>query len=118
MHADSRMLAVMMCVASSLGLATPADAQTRCPEGKTASGKCINPVLGQMGRQTMLVMTQTKFSYTAPPYLPIDDRTSRIPAQSHELYNLYTYPPLGKPITIIPGGFHGGPPNPYQLFRP
>jgi hypothetical protein len=83
-----------------------------------ASGKCVDAGLAQMGQQTVLVMTQTKFSYTAPPFLPIEDRTSRLPMQTHEIYNLFNFPPVTKPVTTILLPVHGGPPTPFQLFRP
>ena len=103
------------CLAATF---TPAAAQTRCPEGKTMSGKCVNPALAQMGTRTLVAMTQTKFSFTAPPFLPIEDRTSRIPTQSHEVYNLLNAPPVTKPVTFILLPVHGGPPTPFQLNRP
>jgi hypothetical protein len=110
-----RLATTVLCL---LALAPAAHAQMRCPEGRTATGKCMDPGLAQMGRATVMVMTQTKFSYTAPPYLPIDDRTSRLPLQTHEIYNLFNSPPVTKPVTTVLLPVHGGPPSPFQLFRP
>jgi hypothetical protein len=100
------------------GIVTPVAAQARCPEGRLASGKCIDPALAQMGRETVVGMTQTKFSYTAPPFLPSQDRTSRLPLQTHEVDNLFTFPPVTKPITTILLPAVSGPPRPFQLNRP
>jgi hypothetical protein len=45
----------------------PAFAKPVCKEGKTASGKCVNPSLGQVLRQRTIVTTQRKISYTGAP---------------------------------------------------
>ena len=74
----------------ALALAAPAGAQQkpRCPEGRTAAGECVDAALAQSGRATSIVFAQPKFSYTAPPYLPIEDRGYWIARDRHELNNL------------------------------
>jgi len=106
------LFAAALCLVT---FAASAHAQARCPEGRTASGKCVDPGLAQLGSQNVTVMSQPRLSYTAPPYLPIQDRNSRVPAQTHEVYNLFNYPPVTQPVTtaIIPRTL-----TPFQLFRP
>ncbi len=77
----------------AVALAAPAAAQQpqqkpRCPEGRTAAGECVDPALAASNRATSIVFAQPKFSYTAPPYLPIEDRGYWIARDRHELNNL------------------------------
>lgn len=58
-----------------------AAAQVKCPEGKTASGDCVDPGLASSMRQAAIIFTQPKLSATAPPTLPVDDGTYRYPNQ-------------------------------------
>lgn len=58
-----------------------ADAQVRCPEGKTASGECVNAGLAEAMRQAANIFAQPKISYTAYPVLPSDDASFRYPNQ-------------------------------------
>ncbi len=57
----------------------PAAAQVKCPEGKTATGECVNPRLAGVMRQTAVIFSQPKISQTAYPVLPIDDWFYRYP---------------------------------------
>ena len=45
-------------------------APLRCPEGRTLSGECVNPVLAAAQRQQTIIEAQPKISLTAPIYLP------------------------------------------------
>jgi hypothetical protein len=56
-----------------------ASAQTRCMEGKTASGDCVDAGLADSMRQTAVLFSQQKLSYTAYPILPTGDRLYRYP---------------------------------------
>jgi hypothetical protein len=58
-----------------------ADAQVRCPEGKTFTGACVNPGLANILRQTAIIFAQPKISYTAYPVLPSGDGGYRYPNQ-------------------------------------
>jgi hypothetical protein len=58
-----------------------ANAQGTCPEGKTASGECVNPGFADAMRQTALIFAQPKISFTAFPVLPVQDWTYRYPNQ-------------------------------------
>jgi hypothetical protein len=55
---------------ATLSFAAPAAAQSpgvkneKCPEGRTAAGKCANRMLSSAMRQITIVMTQPKLSYT------------------------------------------------------
>jgi hypothetical protein len=54
-------------------------AQGACPDGRTASGQCINPLFADAMRQTAVIFSQPKISYTAYPVLPALDWTFRYP---------------------------------------
>lgn len=58
-----------------------ADAQVRCPEGRTASGECVNVGLATAMRQIAIIFSQPKLSDTAYPVLPSDDASVRYPNQ-------------------------------------
>jgi hypothetical protein len=60
---------------------TPAGAQERCPEGRTASGACVNAPLALVLRQIGIIFSQPKISQTAYPVLPSGDRRYRYPNQ-------------------------------------
>lgn len=68
---------------------TPAHAQTICPDGKTFSGACVKPELGESVRKQVMVGTQPKISYTAPPVLPSEDGTYAVPRDYHEVRTIY-----------------------------
>jgi hypothetical protein len=51
-----------------------ADAQTRCPEGRTAAGACVEASRAAALRQRVVVFTQSKLSYTALPVPLSEDR--------------------------------------------
>ncbi|HEX2589919.1 MAG TPA: hypothetical protein VHL34_00380 [Rhizomicrobium sp.] len=87
--------------------ATPAFAA--CPGGMTSDGKCVNPKLARSMREGVIAFSQPKFSYSAPARLPSEDADApNIPVQWHELYNLYTQPPLSS----VSGPRGGGPDRP------
>jgi hypothetical protein len=48
--------------------------RTKCSEGKTATGKCVNPYLARAVRSQANILSQPKLSFTAPPVLPSGDR--------------------------------------------
>jgi hypothetical protein len=79
-------------LAAAMVFATSVAADTRCPEGRTFSGECVNPAFAQAMRKHAIVYTQPKFSYTAPLVLPIEDFGYRIAPHWHEILNLFTYP--------------------------
>jgi hypothetical protein len=72
-------------------------AQVRCPEGRTASGQCVDPDLANMNSLRVTAFAQPKFSYTAPPFLPNADRTHRVPPAFHEVNSLLDFPPNANP---------------------
>src|SRR5437764_1367106 len=45
-------------------------AQNTCPDGRTASGQCVNAGLAESMRQAGVIYSQPKLSYTAYPVLP------------------------------------------------
>jgi hypothetical protein len=55
-----------------------AQAQGACPNG-AASGPCINPLLADAMRQTGVIFSQPKISYTHYPVLPTLDWKYRYP---------------------------------------
>jgi hypothetical protein len=51
-----------------------------CPEGRTRSGECVNPILAQIARRTAIVATQARLSKSGgPPAMPIYDPYYRYP---------------------------------------
>jgi hypothetical protein len=58
-----------------------ANAQVKCPEGKTSQGECVNPALAITMRQSAIIFSQPKISQTAFPILPTADRLYRYPNQ-------------------------------------
>ncbi len=80
-------------------------AATACPQGMTASGKCVNPKLARLMRDRVLAFSQPKFSYTAPANLPSEDgKSGDIPVHWYELNNLHYFPPAtGTPATVCIG---------------
>jgi hypothetical protein len=74
--------ATLLTVAGGIALApAAATAQGKCPEGRTASGECVNPGLAATARLTATIFSQPKISKTAFPILPFDDRVYRYPNQ-------------------------------------
>lgn len=52
----------------------------RCPEGRTSTGECVNPILGQIARRTAIVATQARLSKSGgPPAMPMYDPYYRYP---------------------------------------
>ena len=65
--------------ASVCFLSGAAVAQQACPEGRTASGQCVNPGLALSMRQDAIIFAQPKISSTAFPVLPSADWQYRYP---------------------------------------
>jgi hypothetical protein len=65
-----------ICVAIVPGAAM---AQASCPDGRTGSGRCINPLFADAMRQTAIIFSQPKISYTHYPVLPSLDWKYRYP---------------------------------------
>jgi hypothetical protein len=59
--------------------ASPTAAQVKCPEGRTASGACVNPGLADSSQRAAIVFSQPQLSHTAYPILPTGDRLYRYP---------------------------------------
>ena len=57
----------------------PSFAQPSCPEGRTASGQCVNAGLAAAIQQIGIIFSQPKISYTAFPILPSGDTQYRYP---------------------------------------
>lgn len=77
-----RLLMILGLLAAALFIAIwpgEADAQTRCSEGRTASGQCVNEALASAARQTAVIQSQWRLSSTAYPVLPSADYRYRYP---------------------------------------
>ena len=83
--------------------AVPAFAQRGCPEGRTASGQCVNAGLAAAIEQSGILFSQPKISYTALPILPSGDMQYRYP------YNLIPSMMMPSAAGILPPP---PPPNP------
>ena len=64
-----------------VGAPNTALAQSNCPEGKTATGECVNAALADALRQNAIIFSQSKISQTHYPILPVDDPRFRYPNQ-------------------------------------
>lgn len=62
-------------------LPVTAFAQATCPEGRTASGACVNSMLADSMRQISIITSQPLISYTHYPVLPSLDLIVRYPNQ-------------------------------------
>jgi hypothetical protein len=77
-----RALLAFLCAALPCALAPAvAAAQRACPDGRTASGECVNAGLAESMRQAGVIYSQPKLSSTAYPVLPALDYTFRYPHQ-------------------------------------
>jgi hypothetical protein len=77
-------LALLAIVGAALGGAivpAAAVAQRACPDGRTASGQCVNAGLAESMRQAGVIYSQPKLSATADPVLPVLDFIFRYPHQ-------------------------------------
>jgi hypothetical protein len=72
-------LVLAMAIFSLVLLCEAAAAATRCPEGRLASGECVNPRLAASSRQIATIFSQPKISRTAFPIFPSLDRFFRYP---------------------------------------
>jgi hypothetical protein len=99
---DMQRVLIATALAAVLGVAlAPATAQaaSRCPEMRTATGECVSPALTQGARAQAIDLTQQKLSYTAPPRLPGTVGTL-IATDWNEFLTLFAYPRIGTaPIT-------------------
>jgi hypothetical protein len=68
-----------------------------CPDGKTASGQCVNPGLADAMRLGAVIYSQPKISFTHYPVLPAQDFIFRYPHQLNpdQLKPSSTGTPLG-----------------------
>ena len=77
-----------------------AQAQGACPEGRTANGQCVNPLLASAMTQSAMIYSQPKISQTHYPILPALDWIYRYP---HQLIpNQLTPSAVGTPVTLAP----------------
>jgi hypothetical protein len=66
---------ISLVLVSQITLLAPAAvAQSRCPEGQTASGACVDPELGSTMRERVRVFTQPRLSYTGPAVAPSTEK--------------------------------------------
>jgi len=72
-----------------------ASAQNSCTEGRTGSRQCVNPSLAGSMRQSAVIYSQPKLSYTHYPVLPSLDWMFRYPNQLNP--NPMNPSPVGKP---------------------
>jgi hypothetical protein len=81
-----------------------ANSQERCLEGRGFDGKCTNPKLAQVMRQSTIIATQPKISYTAPLNLPVEDRFYVNSPQRYEYIRLFAVPATryASPTGVIP----------------
>jgi len=100
-------MVLMLSATAAAAMPVTAYAQTPCPEGRLANGNCINPTLAQVMRQSTIIATQPKISFTAPLNLPFQDAFYPTLRQRYEYTRLF-----GNPATR-PGGLN--PSNPVTM---
>ena len=66
---------------SPAGAQSPQATQTKCPEGRTWDGTCVNAGLARSMRQAAIIFAQPKISEQAYPVLPIEDWLYHYPHQ-------------------------------------
>ena len=91
-----RLLGFGMVAACLVIVPVTAKAQTACPEGRTASGACVNPSLADSMRQIAIITSQPLISYTHYPVLPSLDLQVRYPNQLNP--NPLQPSPTGRPL--------------------
>ena len=89
------MLLAMACVLPPVA----AMAQGTCPEGRTASGQCVNAGLADSMRLGAVIYSQPKISYSQYPILPSQDWNSRYPNQLNP--DPLKPSPTGTPAPIV-----------------
>jgi hypothetical protein len=104
--------ALAIAVMSLFGAGTAAGKEP-CPEGRMRDGTCVKPRLADSNRAIATALSQPKISYTAPPVLPSEDRYVPASPSTHEMLNLFGYPPVTSAITTGTAVR-----STFQIFRP
>ncbi|MBM3530817.1 MAG: hypothetical protein FJX62_22290 [Alphaproteobacteria bacterium] len=91
-----RLPIALSLAAACLAAPVTATAQSGCPEGRTASGQCVNAALASNMRQSAIIHSQPKISYTHFPILPALDWIFRYP--NHLNPNPQAPSQIGTPI--------------------
>jgi hypothetical protein len=79
----------MAVIVTALLLTVSANAETRCFEGRTASGECVNPGLAHAMRHSAIVRVQPKITLNAPLNLPSEDSFYPSERDHHEFRALF-----------------------------
>jgi hypothetical protein len=87
-------------LAAGCWIAPSAAMAQSCPDGKTATGQCVNPGLADAMRQAAVIYSQPKISFTHYPVLPAQDWIFRYPNQLN--------PDQARPAPIAPRAPGGG----------
>jgi hypothetical protein len=75
----TRLASAALLAMSVSMISVAAHAQGACPDGRTGSGQCINPLFADAMRQTAIIFSQPKISYTHYPVLPSLDWKYKYP---------------------------------------
>lgn len=94
----NRMMRLTLLAAVCIAAPAVAVAQGTCPDGRTASGQCVNPLLAGAMRQAAVILSQPKLSGQHYPVLPSLDWIFRYPHQLNP--NQQMPPPAGTPAII------------------
>ena len=106
MYRQSTALALFLALSMTV-LAAGAVALPRCPEGRTLSGECVNPVLAQVQRHQAIIYAQPRISMTAPLTLPSEDNFYPV-IQTINEPNTYIAPTTVVTTPITTGGITTG----------
>jgi hypothetical protein len=99
-------VALVAAFAGDVLVSDRALAQTRCPEGRTASGACVNRGLAAALRDRAIVFTQPKLSYTGAPVSQSRGETqdTATPRSIERSYDK-SGPPPPQPVPAVTSGY-------------
>lgn len=76
----SRAVTALSAATLAIALASSAEAQPVCTEGRTREGKCVSAALASAARIAAIVYGQTRLSFSMLPILPSQDHAIADPA--------------------------------------
>ncbi len=94
--------AATVSLAAGTALAPLAVAQTACPEGRTRDGRCVDPVLSQVMRQSTIIASQPKISDTSALNMPSEDSYYGVSPDRFEYSRFYGPNPISGPYAPNP----------------
>ncbi|MDA9401106.1 tail fiber domain-containing protein [Bradyrhizobium sp. CCBAU 45389] len=96
--------ALVTAFVAGLSIFDQAQAQARCPEGRTSGGGCVNGGLARSMRQRAIIFSQPKLSYTGAPVSQSrgDGQDTNTPRSIERSYDKYGPPPPQPVPAVVP----------------